>query len=131
MLKMIHTMLRVLDLDRSIAFYRNAFGLDVADRYEMEGFTLAYLRNAGNGFELELTTNRGREDPYPHGEGYGHLAFSTDDLEGEHEPLTMAGVAPRDIKSLAYGGRPLARFFFVSDPDGYQIEVLERGGRYA
>lgn len=128
--KAIHSMIRVVDIERSIAFYRNVFALEVADRFEMDGFSLVYLSNAENDFELELTSNHDREEAYELGEGYGHLAFSVDDLEAEHERLKMAGVSPRDIKTLSHAGKPLAKFFFISDPDGYQIEILERGGRY-
>ena len=85
---------------------------------------------AENGFELELTINKGRTDPYDLGDGYGHLAFCVDDLESEHKRLADAGYEPRKIVDFAPGGEPLARFFFIQDPDGYQIEVLQRAGRY-
>ncbi len=131
MAKMVHTMIRVLDLDRSATFYREAFGLDEVDRFEFEGFTLAYLNNLENDFELELTSNRGREEPYEPGDGYGHLAFSVENVDAEHERLQQLGLGPRDVKELAHDGAVLAKFFFVQDPDGYDIEVLERGGRYS
>ncbi len=62
--------------------------------------------------------------------GYGHVAFCVDDLEAEHARLTAAGRAPRRIVALERDGGLLAEFFFVQDPDGYQIEVLRRHGRY-
>jgi lactoylglutathione lyase len=130
MARAIHTMLRVLDLDRSLAFYKRAFGLELADRFDFDGFTLAYLRNDEADFEVELTQNHGRSEPYAPGDGYGHLAFSVDDLAALHDRLTAEGASLTPIRELAHAGRPLARFFFVTDPDGYKIEILQRGGRY-
>jgi len=130
MAKAIHTMVRVLDLDRSIDFYSKAFGLEVADHFDFEGFALVYLRNAENDFEIELTLNKGREAPYGHGDGYGHIAVCVDDLDAEHARLDGLGLAPLDIKEFHRDGALMARFFFVQDPDGYKIEVLQRHGRY-
>ena len=127
--KTIHSMIRVIDEARSTDFYRRAFGLEVSDRYAMDGFTLVYLRNAASPFELELTVNGERDTPYPKGEGYGHLAVLVDDLDAEHGRMTAAGLDPGPIKELDLGGP--ARFFCVKDPDGYQIEVLGRSGRFA
>lgn len=130
MAKAIHSMIRVLDEGRSVDFYDRAFGLKVDTRLDFEGFTLLYLRNAEADFELELTVNKDRQRPYDLGDGYGHLAFVVDDLAGEHARLTDAGFAPRKLVDFAPGGEVIARFFFVADPDGYQIEVLQRQGRY-
>jgi lactoylglutathione lyase len=128
--KPIHSMIRVLDEARAVAFYRTAFGLDVADRLAFDGFTLLYLRNATSSFELELTVNAGRTEPYALGDGYGHLAVAVEDLDAEHARVTAAGLAPTPLRSMEHDGKPLARFFFLQDPDGYRIEVLQRGGRY-
>ena len=130
MAKAIHSMIRVLDEARSLAFYDTAFGLKVAERLDFETFTLIYLSNAESTFEVELTVNKGRTEPYALGDGYGHLAVSVDDVAVEHERLTNAGLAPRKIVDFAPAGSVIARFFFIADPDGYQIEVLQRGGRY-
>ncbi len=130
MAKAIHSMIRVLDEARSREFYDRAFGLKLADRLDFENFTLIYLSNSETGFELELTVNKGRTEPYDLGDGYGHLAFSVDDLDAEHVRMTEAGLAPRKLVDFAPGGEVIARFFFIADPDGYQIEVLQRGGRY-
>ncbi len=130
MAKAIHSMIRVLDEARSVGFYSRAFGLAVADRLDFETFTLLYLSNPETGFELELTVNKGRTEPYNLGDGYGHLAFSVADVDAEHARLTAAGLAPRKLVDFAPGGTVIARFFFIADPDGYQIEVLKRGGRY-
>lgn len=130
MAKAIHSMIRVLDEARSVAFYAKAFGLDVADRFDFDSFTLIYLRNSEADFELELTVNKGREEPYDLGDGYGHIAFAVEDLEAEHARFALEGLAPRKIVEFERDGRLLAKFFFVADPDGYQIEVLQSHGRY-
>lgn len=130
MAKAIHSMIRVLDEDKSVAFYQQAFGLHVAERIDFDGFTLVYLSNEETAFELELTINKGTTAPYDLGNGYGHLAFSVDDLDAEHARLQAAGFAPRKLVDFKNNGQTLARFFFVQDPDGYEIEVLQRAGRY-
>ena len=130
MAKAIHSMIRVLDEARSLAFYEAAFGLTVADRLDFPDFTLVYLSNPETEFELELTINKGKEEPYDLGNGYGHLAVSVSDLDSEHARFEAAGLNPRKLVEFAPAGEVVARFFFVADPDGYQIEVLERGGRF-
>lgn len=130
MAKVIHMMVRVLDLDKSIEFYNRAFGLDVADRFDFDSFTLVYLRNAEADFEIELTLNKGRTDPYEHGDGYGHVALCVDDARAEHARFQQLGLNPADVKEFHRDGALMARFFFVQDPDGYKIEVLEKHGRY-
>lgn len=130
MAKMIHSMIRVLDEERAVRFYNLAFGLNVVERLDFDSFTLLYLANAESSFELELTVNKGRDAPYELGNGYGHLAVSVEDVAAEHQRLTDLGFAPRKLVDFAPGGEVIARFFFVSDPDGYEIEVLQRGGRY-
>ncbi len=130
MAKAIHSMLRVLDEERSVAFYDKAFGLKVAERMDFPDFTLVYLRNQEADFELELTINKDRTEPYEHGDGYGHLAVTVPDLESEHARFEAEGLSPRKLVKFAPAGEIVAHFFFVADPDGYQIEVLESGGRY-
>ncbi|WP_333830813.1 VOC family protein [Pararhodobacter sp.] len=130
MARMIHSMIRVLEEERSVAFYRSAFDLEIAERLDFEGFTLVYLSNAQSGFELELTINKDRTTPYDLGDGYGHLAVSVTDVEAEHARLSAAGLAPRKIVDFRNGDTQVAKFFFIADPDGYQIEVLQRAGRY-
>ncbi|MFH5776115.1 VOC family protein [Paracoccus sp. NGMCC 1.201697] len=130
MAKAIHSMIRVLDEARSLAFYDTAFGLKVAERLDFDSFTLIYLSNPETEFELELTVNKDRTEPYDLGDGYGHLAVSVADVATEHARLSESGLSPRKIVDFAPGGDVIARFFFIADPDGYQIEVLQRGGRY-
>lgn len=130
MAKIIHSMIRVLDLDRSLAFYREAFGLTESHRLDFPDFALVYLRNDENDVELELTLNKGRTEPYSHGSGYGHIAVCVDDAASERERFQTLSYAPRELVEFAPDGQLLARFFFVTDPDGYEIEVLERHGHY-
>jgi lactoylglutathione lyase len=130
MAKAIHSMIRVLDEDRSVDFYSKAFGLKVADRFPFDGFTLVYLRNSESDFEVELTINHDRAEPYDLGNGYGHIAFAVDDLDAEHRRFESLGLMPNPIKEFMRDGALLAKFFFVQDPDGYKIEVIQRYGRY-
>jgi lactoylglutathione lyase len=130
MAKAIHMMIRVLEEDRSVDFYRRAFGLGVAERLAFDGFTLVYLRNDEADFEVELTINHGRTEPYSLGDGYGHIAVVVNDLDAEHARITAEGLKPNDIKEFHRDGALLARFFFIADPDGYKIEVLQKHGRY-
>jgi lactoylglutathione lyase len=130
MAKAVHMMVRVLEEARSVDFYSRAFGLEIADRVDFDSFTLIYLRNAENDFEVELTVNKGRAEAYNLGDGYGHVAFVVDDLAAEHARLVAAGFTPGDLKQMMHDGAPFGRFFFITDPDGYKIEVLQRGGRF-
>jgi lactoylglutathione lyase len=123
-------MIRVLEEERSVEFYQKAFGLAVAQRLDFDSFTLVYLSNAEAAFELELTINKDRTEAYDLGDGYGHLAFCVDDLDAEHARFDAAGWAPRKLVDFERDGSLLARFFFVKDPDGYEIEVMQKHGRY-
>jgi lactoylglutathione lyase len=128
--KIIHTMIRVFDPERSIRFYSDGFGFAISHRLDFDDFSLIYLRNPENDFEIELTHNKGRTEPYTHGDGYGHYAFVVEELEPMQSKLEQLGYSPLPIKEFKRGDELLARFFFVQDPDGYKIEVLQRGGHY-
>ncbi|WP_343313233.1 VOC family protein [Brucella sp. BE17] len=130
MAKAIHSMIRVLDEAQSVAFYNQAFGLDISQRIDFETFTLVYLRNEEADFEVELTINKGRTEPYNLGDGYGHLAVVVDDVDAEHRRFDKLGFKIGKLVDFKNGDVKLARFFFVEDPDGYKIEVLQRGGHY-
>ncbi|ASJ38059.1 VOC family protein [Vibrio vulnificus] len=130
MTKMIHSMIRVSNLDKSIAFYRDALELEIKDQFVFDTFTLTYLANKTTGFELELTYNHGMNDPYTHGTGYGHLAVCVEDIELTHKRLRDLGIAPSDVKAMDHNQKHLATFFFITAPDGYKIEFLQRQGRY-
>lgn len=130
MAKAIHSMIRVFDLDRSLQFYKTALDLDIADRFDFDGFSLVYLRNEENDFELELTHNHAQKEPYTHGTGYGHLAVCVDNVKETRQQLIAEGLEPAEVKEFFREGSLLARFFFVTDPDGYKIEFLEKLNRY-
>jgi len=130
MAKPIHSMIRVLDEGRAVTFYRAAMGLEIVDRYPFDNFTLVYMRDPASTFEIELTVNHDRTEPYNLGDGYGHIAVAVDDLDAERSKMEAAGAAPGQIRELQRDGALLGRFFFVKDPDGYSIEVLQRHGRF-
>jgi lactoylglutathione lyase len=130
MAKFLHLMIRVADLDRSIAFYRDAFGMAESHRLDFDEFTLVYLREPESGAEIELTLNKGTTTPYTHGTGYGHVAFAVDEIETFREQLALRSHQPGDLKMLRRGDTVAARFFFITDPDGYKIEVLAKEGHY-
>ncbi len=90
MAKIIHTMIRVLELERSMKFYADVLGLRTSHRLDFPDFSLVYLRNPQNDFEIELTWNKGRAEPYTHGDGYGHVAVVVDDAAA-----TRAAMGPR------------------------------------
>ena len=123
-------MIRVLDEARSVDFYRRAFGLEIVNRIEFAEFTLVYMAHELDGFELELTINHGRTEPYNLGDGYGHLAVVVDNLQAEHERCTAEGFTVGKVVDFKNGNVPVARFFFATDPDGYKIEVIQKGGRF-
>lgn len=125
----LHTMIRVLDLDQSIDFYVRLLGMKLLRRrdYPDGKFTLAFV---GYGEEVdhtvvELTHNWDRQEPYPQGEAYGHLAIAVPDIEAACARLGAAGVKiPRPPGPMKHGGS--ARIAFVEDPDGHRIELIER-----
>ncbi|MDP9838890.1 lactoylglutathione lyase [Neorhizobium huautlense] len=130
MAKLVHSMIRVLEEARSVDFYDKAFGLKIAERVPFDGFTLIYLSNPETGFELELTVNDGKSEAYDLGNGYGHLAVTVEDLEAEYQRFTDLGLTVGKLVEMPHDGKPFAKFFFVTDPDGYKTEVIQRGGRF-
>ena len=131
MSKIIHSMLRVLDLEKSLKFYADCFDLRPSHRLDFPSFSLVYLRNAENDAEIELTWNKGRTEPYTHGDGYGHVGVCVPDAAADRARLAGLGYSPLDIKEFkADDGSLIARYFFIQDPDGYKVEVLERHGHY-
>ena len=124
-------MIRVLELPRSLAFYGDCFGLMPAHTLDFPSFSLVYLRNPENDQEIELTLNKDRTQPYTHGDGYGHVAVCVSDAALERARIAALGYQPNDMKEFrADDGTLIARYFFIEDPDGYKIEVLERHGHY-
>ncbi len=127
--RLLHTMIRVRDLDRSIDFYTGLLGMKELRRkdYPSGQFTLAFV-GYGNEDEtavIELTHNWGQEQPYELGSGFGHLAIGVPDIYRTCDRLATAGVSiPRPPGPMKHGGRVIA---FIDDPDGYKIELIESG----
>lgn len=130
MAKPVHSMIRVLDEARALDFYARAFGLVIKERFGFADFALVYLHHPSSPFELELTVNFDRTEPYVLGDGYGHLAVVVDDVDAEHARFTQEELAPGPLRDFKHDGATLARFFFATDPDGYKIEVIQKGGRF-
>ncbi len=123
---LIHTMLRILDEERSLAFYR-ALGFEETSRKRVGGdtATVIFLALPGDGERLELTLNDGRTEPYELGEAYGHIALSVDDMDAELAELAAKGIEP---EKPPYASRPGgSTICFIRDPDGYRIELVEVG----
>ncbi len=122
-----HTMIRVTDMDASIAFYRDTLGLELIEHFDLPGAdaTLAFLKDPKSGMEIELTYNHdGRS--YDHGSAFGHLAFFVESVDAIHAKLAAKGVhfslAP---KTMING----TRIAFAVDPTGYKIEWIENPQR--
>ena len=129
-MRILHTMLRVGDLERSIAFYRDVLGMALISRrdYPEGKFTLAFLGYGKNPeqAELELTFNWG-VDRYELGTAYGHVALGVGDIHGACAKIRAAGgVITREPGPMKHGTTVIA---FVQDPDGYKIELIEEGSR--
>ena len=122
-MKMAHTCVRVKDLEASVKFYQEAFGFEESRRRDFPDskFTLVYLTLPGDEYELELTYNYDRA-AYDLGDGYGHIAISSDDLEKLHEEHKNKGFNVTDLKGLP-GTDP--SYYFITDPDGYKAKELD------
>ncbi len=126
-MSLIHTCYRIFDIDRSVEFYK-ALGFEEKGRVPIRDEAINVfmgLPEDGSEPRLELTYNFGRSEPYEIGTGYGHIAVSTDDLDATLQRLAGQGIEPeRPPYTIRDGG---SRLCFVRDPDGYRIELLERG----
>jgi lactoylglutathione lyase len=126
-MSLIHTCYRITDIDRSVAFY-NALGFQEVGRLPIRDEAVNVFMNQpedGDNPRLELTYNVGHTDPYEIGTGYGHIAITANDLDGMLAELAKQGIEPeRPPYTVSDGG---SRLCFVRDPDGYRIEILERG----
>ena len=127
-MRLLHTMLRVGDLEKSLDFYTGILGMKLLRKQDYpEGkFTLAFV---GYGDEkdtavIELTHNWDQKEPYTIGSGFGHLAIGVPDIYGTCRRLEAEGVKiPRPPGPMKHGGSVIA---FIEDPDGYKIELIER-----
>ena len=124
--QLVHTCLRVLDPDASVAFYR-AIGFEERGRLNFESAYNVYLGLPGDGDRLELTVNVGRTEPYDLGEGYNHVAVTVDDIDRALGSLSEIGVEPERPPYHPGGRDDLPRIAFVADPDGYRVELIDGG----
>ena len=118
MFKMVHENYNVQDLERSLAFYRDALGLTEKRRREAAdgSYIIAFIGNEASDFELELTWLRDHEGPYDLGEGEFHLAFRTDDMAAAH--------AKHEAMGCICFENPAMGIYFIEDPDGYWLEIV-------
>jgi len=129
-MRILHTMIRVGDLEKSIRFYTEALGMELLRKNDYPGgeFTLAFL---GYGAEeeaavIELTHNWGTSS-YDLGSGFGHIAIETDDIEGACDRVReLGGRVTREPGPMKHGTTVIA---FVNDPDGYVIEFIQADSR--
>lgn len=126
--RLLHTMIRVMDLEKSLDFYSRLLGMKVLRRkdYESGRFTLAFVGygDETEGTVIELTHNWDQKEPYVIGSAFGHLAIGVPDIHGTCRRLEAEGVKiPRPPGPMKHGGSVIA---FIEDPDGYKIELIER-----
>lgn len=121
--KMLHTCIRVMDLEKSLKFYSEALGFVENRRKDFPeyGFTLVFLRDNSGTYEIELTYNYNPEKPYEIGNGFSHIAVGVEDLEDSRERHSEMGYKVTELMGLP-GSPP--RYYFVTDPDGYEVEVI-------
>ena len=126
--RILHTMLRVKDLDQSIDFYTRLLGMKLLSRTDYEGgkFTLAFVGYGGShsNATIELTYNWEQTTDYNLGDGFGHIAVAVNDIYATCRALAEEGVSiPRAPGPMMHGSTVIA---FVNDPDGYKIELIEQ-----
>ncbi len=116
MFKFNHFNFNVLDLEKSLAFYKKALGLKEARRVEREGFTLVYLTDGETPFALELTYLSDRTEPYDLGECEFHVAFTVKDFEAARRLHGEMGCVCFENPDMG--------IYFIEDPDGYWLEIV-------
>ncbi len=122
----VHTCLRIRDPEASLEFY-GALGFEPRGRLNFESAYNLYMGLPGDGDVLELTVNRGRDEPYELGTGYNHMALAVDDVEAVLRDLEPLGVQPEKPPYHPGGREDLPLIAFVADPDGYRIELIDGG----
>lgn len=123
-MELVHTCIRVLDIDASLAFYEK-LGFEVRGRLNFETAYNVYIGLPGDGDRLELTVNIGREEPYDLGEGYNHIAVTVPNLDAKLVELAGYGIEP-EREPYQVPGKEI-RIAFVRDPDGYRVELVDGG----
>ena len=129
-----HVAIICSDYPRSKSFYCDTLGLAIINeqyRASRDSYKLDLALPDGGQLELFSFPDPPKRRSNPEAQGLRHLAFVVEDLEAARETAIKAGAAPRDIVDFRPAGETVAKFFFVADPDGYQIEVIEKDGRFA
>ncbi|MBE6895327.1 MAG: lactoylglutathione lyase [Ruminococcaceae bacterium] len=114
--RMVHENYNVANLEKSIAFYEKAVGLSEVRRKNGDGFTIVFMSNKENSFELELTQLDEHPDAYDLGECEFHLAFKVDDYEAAHK-------LHKEMGCICFEN-PVMGIYFIEDPDGYWLEII-------
>ena len=121
--KMLHTCIRVMDLEKSLKFYKEALGLIETRRSDFpeNKFTLVFLADEDKNYEIEITYNYDPEEAYVIGNGFSHFALGVVDLEGSRDRHIKMGYEVTKLMGLP-GSEP--KYYFLNDPDGYEIEII-------
>jgi len=115
-----HTNINVLDLDKSLAFYKKALDMDVIKRIKADdgSFELAFISDGSSAHQLELTWLKDKTTPYELGDNESHIAFFTDDYNAAH-------ALHKDMGCICYENTSMG-LYFIEDPDGYWLEIMPK-----
>ena len=118
--KLDHTNVNVLNMERSLAFYKEALGMEDVGTVEAadQSFCIKFLSDADGQYKIELTELRARKDPYELGDNESHICFTTDDYEAAHKHHSDMGCICFENKKMG--------LYFIEDPDGYWIEIVSQ-----
>ncbi len=130
-MKFLHSMIRVYDIQKSLDFYTKLFDMKFNHKADLEDCTLYYLTDLSTGVEIELTENFEKpEDKYVNGEAFGHFAFETDNFDEFTKKVHELGYEylyePFDIVLKTENGEKTVKAAFINDPDGNEIEIIEK-----
>ena len=116
--KMAHTNLNVMDLEKTLAFYKKALGLDVVRRKKADdaSFEIAFVSDGASAYQLEFTWLRDKETPYALGDNETHIAFVAGDYDAAH-------ALHEEMGCICYENTEMG-LYFIEDPDGYWLEIL-------
>jgi lactoylglutathione lyase len=116
--RFLHCNINVIDIDRSVAFYGMALGLDEVRRNDQKNFTIVFLSDGSSGFLLELTFLKDRREPYELGDNESHIAFEVEDFDAAHKLHEEMGCICFENSGMGV--------YFIEDPDGYWLEIIPR-----
>jgi len=131
-MKFLHSMIRVKDIKKSLDFYQNVLGLKITDKKTLDDCELYFLAEYDGAPEIELTNNFDTpKDGYQNGNCFGHFAFATDDMDNFSNHIKMLGYdflyEPYELTLKAADGKTkVKKIAFVKDPDGNEIEIIQK-----